>query len=109
MKRIIAGAMSGTSADGVDVAVVRVGGWGFDMTADVIAHHQLPYEPALRDLIFSLRAGQPVRLADLARCTREVSLAYATAVNGALVRAGVRASEVAAIAAHGQTMFHAPP
>src|SRR4051794_8694875 len=108
--RLIVGAMSGTSADGVDVALVRVTGRGTDMRVRLIAHRHQPYSDELRTLIFSMRGGDmAVRLADVARCTREVSIAYADAVNEALAGAGVTAKEVAAVAAHGQTVFHAPP
>lgn len=109
MERLIAGAMSGTSADGVDVAVVRVSGRGTEMSARVVAHHHHAYATPLRKAIFSLRGEAPVRLADLARVTREISLAYAAGVKQVLAGAGVDASQVAAVAAHGQTMFHAPP
>jgi anhydro-N-acetylmuramic acid kinase len=109
MERLIAGAMSGTSADGVDVALVRIGGRGTAMTAKLLAHHHRPYDPTLRGQIFALRSGEPLRLEQLARCTREVSLAYAAAVKDAMTSAGIAAADVAAIAAHGQTMFHAPP
>jgi anhydro-N-acetylmuramic acid kinase len=108
--RLIVGAMSGTSADGVDVAMVRVTGRGADMRAALVAHRHTAYTDELRRLIFSMRGGDAaVRLADVARCTREVSLAYAEAVNGVLGAAGVAAEDVAAVAAHGQTVFHAPP
>src|SRR3954453_18145665 len=99
MERLIAGAMSGTSADGVDVALVRISGRGTDMTAKLVAHHHRPYEAAVREKIFSMRSGEAVRLADLARCTREISLAYASAVKDAITSAGVGPSDVAAIAA----------
>jgi anhydro-N-acetylmuramic acid kinase len=79
------------------------------MTARLVARHHRPYAPPLRQTIFSMRGGEPVRLADLARCTRDVSLAYAAAITDALAAAGLPAGDVAAVAAHGQTMFHAPP
>jgi anhydro-N-acetylmuramic acid kinase len=108
--RLIAGAMSGTSADGVDVAVVRVGGQGpTDMSASLIRHHHRPYDAALRRAIFALRGGGQVALSELSRVGREISLVYAACVNEALVAAGVQARDVAAVAAHGQTLYHAPP
>jgi anhydro-N-acetylmuramic acid kinase len=108
--RLIVGAMSGTSADGVDVALVRVNGRGVGMGAKLVAHRHTPYTDELRRLIFSMRGGEAaIRLGDVARCTREVSLAYADAVNGVLEAAGMPAEHVAAVAAHGQTVFHAPP
>ena len=108
--RLIAGAMSGTSADGVDAALVRVTGRGEAMRAQLIAHRHRPYADSLRRLIFTMRGGDaPALLPDLARCGREVSLAYAAAVNDCLSAANASAADVAAVAAHGQTLYHAPP
>lgn len=102
--------MSGTSADGVDAAVVRVAGRGTGMSATLLAHHHHPYEPALRQAIFRVRhAPDGARLDDLARLARQVALAYAEATRAALQAAGMSPQDVAAIAAHGQTLYHDPP
>ena len=108
-ERLVAGAMSGTSADGIDVAIVAITGRGTDMTARLVSHCHRPYKPGLRDTIFGMRAGGAAELRELTRCTREISLAYAEAVNGALEETKTRASDLAAVAAHGQTLYHAPP
>jgi anhydro-N-acetylmuramic acid kinase len=107
--RILAGAMSGTSADGVDVALVRIDGRGLNMSARLIRHHHVAYEPALREQIFQCRNTGEIALAILAGMGRSISLSYARAVNEALSMAGMSADELAAVAAHGQTLFHAPP
>lgn len=101
--------MSGTSADGVDVAVVAIRGTGLKMTAELKCPGHRAYGVNLRRAIFSLRAGGSVRLDDLARTCRHISLEYAEAVKDVLEAAGVRANGVAAVAAHGQTLYHAPP
>src|SRR5687768_13804391 len=100
--RLIAGAMSGTSADGVDVALTRVTGRGLDMRAQLVRHHHRPYDAALRGAIFHLRDTGRASLAELARLAREISMTYALAVNEALVGANVKASDLAAVAAGGQ-------
>jgi anhydro-N-acetylmuramic acid kinase len=108
--RLIAGAMSGTSADGVDVAVVAVDGRGLDMTARLVRHHHRAYPPELRREVFAFRGGDaPADLARLAQLGREISLTYATAVNEALAMERLTAGDLAAVAAHGQTLYHAPP
>src|SRR5438093_1385317 len=109
--RNIAGAMSGTSADGVDVAIVAVAGRGLDMTAQLLRHHHQPYNDELRREIFALRGDQISKnlLPRLAKLGRDISLTYASAVKAALTAAGMQASDLAAIAAHGQTLFHDPP
>ena len=109
--RLIAGAMSGTSADGVDVAIVQISGRGLHMSAKLVRHHQRSYPPELRRTIFAFRAGE-VRdnvLAKLARMGREISLTYATAVNEALAAVALSANRLSAVAAHGQTLYHDPP
>src|SRR3954454_16604300 len=96
--RLIAGAMSGTSADGVDVAITRVTGRGFDMTAELVLHHHRPYDPHLKQSIFALRSGKPVKLREIARVGREVSLTSAAAVTESLHAANLKPSDLAAIA-----------
>ena len=107
--RLIAGAMSGTSADGMDVAITRVTGRGLDMRAELVRHHHRPYDAALRSAIFKLRDSGQTSLSDLARVGRDISLTYALTVNEALSGANLKATDLAAVAAHGQTLYHAPP
>lgn len=107
--RLIAGAMSGTSADGVDVVIARVEGSGLDMSSCVVLHHHRPYDAQLRSEIFALRSSGIGSLGALAKLARHISLVYAAAVNEALAAAHLTAKDLAAVAAHGQTLFHAPP
>jgi anhydro-N-acetylmuramic acid kinase len=109
-ERIIAGAMSGTSADGVDVALTRITGRGTSMTATLVHHHHRSYDAATRDEIFAFRGGDATcNLARLARLGRKISLTDAKAVNEALAAAHLSAKDLAAVAAHGQTLYHGPP
>jgi anhydro-N-acetylmuramic acid kinase len=107
--RLIAGAMSGTSADGVDVAIVAVEGRALTMTARLVRHRARPYESHLRQAIFDIRQSKTVELRILARTAREISLAYAAAIRDAAKEAGILLADLTAIAAHGQTLFHDPP
>jgi anhydro-N-acetylmuramic acid kinase len=108
--RLIAGVMSGTSADGVDVAIVRIDGVGLAMKVELLGHHHRDYDSGLRQRIFGVReAGAKSDLHTLAQLGREITLTYAAAVHEALLAAKGRAKKVAAIAAHGQTLFHDPP
>jgi anhydro-N-acetylmuramic acid kinase len=109
-ERIIAGAMSGTSADGVDVALTRITGRGTSMSAQLIHHHHRPYDAATRTEIFAFRGGDAsCNLARLAKLGRTISLTYATAINEALGASHLSAKDLAAVAAHGQTLYHGPP
>lgn len=107
--RIIAGAMSGTSADGVDVALVRITGHGLDMSTRLLGHHHEPYVDEIKTVLFACRNNGNIALADLAMLGRNISLTYARAVNAACLKAHLQAHDLAAIAAHGQTLYHHPP
>ena len=107
--RLVAGVMSGTSADGVDVAIVRVEGAGYDMSPCLLWHHHRSYPPALRQAIFDVRGGRPVELPRLADLSRQISLIHAAAVNETLVATRLSSVDLSCIAAHGQTLFHDPP
>src|SRR5206468_2517735 len=50
-----------------------------------------------------------LRLADLAKLGRHISLTYARAANEAMNATNIRADDISAIAAHGQTLYHDPP
>ena len=63
-KRVrVAGLMSGTSADGVDVAIVDIVG----RAVDVLAFDTFAYEPALRRRLFDLFDSGQTTTVDLAR------------------------------------------
>jgi anhydro-N-acetylmuramic acid kinase len=108
-ERVIAGAMSGTSADGVDVAIVSISGRGLEMSAKLLQHHHVPYDPHVRQSIFTSRQNGTISLADLAKLGREISLTYARAVSESLAPSRLNPNDLACISAHGQTLFHDPP
>ncbi len=108
-ERLMIGAMSGTSADGVDAAMVDVNGHGLAMSITLMGHHHEPYDAGLRRAIFQVRACGNIALSDLADLGRQITLVYARAVNRLLQNIDIAASRVSAIAAHGQTLFHDPP
>lgn len=101
--------MSGTSADGVDAALVAVSGHGDAMTCRLLRHRHQPYHPALREEIFQIRQNGAAELRALGRIAREISLAYIATVNQLLEQSPGVKGDVLAIAVHGQTLFHEPP
>ncbi len=50
---IVAGVMSGTSADGINVALVRIQGRGFRSRLELLAHYQFPYPADVRRAILA--------------------------------------------------------
>ena len=55
---IVAGVMSGTSADGIDVALVRVQGRGFRSRLELLAHYHFPYPSEVRRAVLQAMNAQ---------------------------------------------------
>jgi len=94
--------MSGTSADGIDVALVRVEGRGIRTRTELLAHHHLPYSQKVRRAVLDTM-NAVASVADLARLNFVLGELYADAVADAQRRAGVQCE---LIGCHGQTIYH---
>lgn len=98
------GLMSGTSLDGVDAALVRIDG---PTHCELLHFLTRPYGPAERDqLLSAMKAGGTRELALLHRRLADWA---SEAVEALLIEAHTRASDLAFIAMHGQTIWHEPP
>ena len=98
------GLISGTSADGIDAALVRL-----VPRLEVIAAHTFPYPDALRARIVALaRNLAMITLDDYGRLDVEIGACFADAALALLRKAGIEPTAVAAIGSHGQTVCHRP-
>src|SRR5580692_1746716 len=100
---IVAGVMSGTSADGIDVAVVQIEPVKRKPKLTLLAHQAFPYSAALRRKVLAAMNAQSVSTAELARLNWRLGLAYADAVAEAAKRHRVKLDLVGC---HGQTLYH---
>ena len=98
------GLISGTSADGVDVALVE-----FDPQPRISAAATYPYPEALRDRILGLARHAPsVALDELGTLDVAIARHFADSANALLARAGVDVNAITALGSHGQTVRHKP-
>jgi len=103
--------MSGTSADGVDAALVEWPEGEAPRPFELLAFRELPYAAELQERIHRLAAGrsEPGRaLADLAALDVELGERFAEAARGVAQAGGIALADVDAIASHGQTVAHHP-
>lgn len=101
----VAGIMSGTSADGIDVALVRIGpAAGGDLPRlRLLSHLAIPYPAAVRKRVLQAMNASSESVADLSRLHWRLGQLYAEAVERALAHHPVRLDLVGC---HGQTIYH---
>jgi anhydro-N-acetylmuramic acid kinase len=114
---IVAGVMSGTSADGIDVAMVRLKDSGpgsrkkvrsqsQDLAAtklELLGHSELPYPADVRRMVLASMNSPRANVADLARLNFLLGELYAEAVLSAQKKLGYKPELVGC---HGQTLYH---
>ena len=101
---IVAGVMSGTSADGVDVALVRVSP-GRDAVPKIklLGHVESPYPKAVREAVLRLMDGSETNAAEMSRLNWRLGEIYADAVEKTVAKLGLK---IALVGMHGQTIYH---
>jgi anhydro-N-acetylmuramic acid kinase len=101
---IVAGIMSGTSADGINVAVVRILGRGPATRFSLLAEGQFPYPNAVRKMVLAVMNAGTASVADLSRLNFLMAELYADAVNSTKKKHGINKIEL--VGCHGQTIYH---
>lgn len=101
--RLLLGMQSGTSADGVDLALVRAHGRGGARSAEVLAGAREPMPEQLRR---AARGSADWSLADASAAHQSFGEHFGARARDFLARHGVAPRELAAIGSHGQTVFH---
>ncbi|MHB1793406.1 MAG: anhydro-N-acetylmuramic acid kinase [Acidobacteriaceae bacterium] len=103
----VAGIMSGTSADGIDVALVRIApprGPQSDLPRlRLLAHEAVPYPAAVRRHILQMMNAECASVAEMSRLHWRLGQMYADAVESALQKHPIHLDLVGC---HGQTIYH---
>ena len=103
---VVAGVMSGTSADGVDVALCRISPSrveGDSPRIKLIGAAGLGYSKAVRDAVLRAMDAKAISVAEISRLHWRLGEIYADAVVNAQNQFGVKA---ALVGCHGQTIYH---
>ena len=109
----VAGLMSGTSADGVDVAIVDIGPRdrgprGHEISVRLRAFRTFPHPAALRRRIFAIFDPETARVDDLCDLNFALGEAFASALIRLSRRSGIPLGSIDLVGSHGQTVCHRP-
>lgn len=100
----IAGLMSGTSADGVDVAIIDFDG----SRVQVRAFEMIPYPPEVREEIFRAFRPETGRVDAICRLNFTLGEMFAKALMRLSKKSGIGLETIDLVGSHGQTIYHIP-
>ena len=106
--RKILGLMSGTSLDGLDIALCEMKGFGKNTSFSLLKFTTVPYTDSMKEEILSIFSKQMVSLEKLTLLNPWIAIENANMINETLASWKIPASAIDLIASHGQTIFHAP-
>ena len=104
-RRLVVGLMSGTSADGIDAALVEIEGNYLDTVVKLLAFDTIPYPDDVGDVVRNLHAGTTQQVCEM---NFRLGDLFAEAALNVIRKAGKKPSDVDLIGSHGQTIYHMP-
>ncbi|MES2417415.1 MAG: anhydro-N-acetylmuramic acid kinase [Bacteroidota bacterium] len=107
-ERKIIGLMSGTSMDGLDIALCLCKGSGQTTEVKLLNFITIPYEDDFRAEVKSIFSRRDADLEKVCILNELIGIKHAEMILMALKNWEIEASEIDLIASHGQTIFHAP-
>lgn len=107
-ERIVAGIMTGTSVDAVDVALVRTYGSDERLRIDLLHYSETLFAEELQQRVFANMEVSSSNVNDLCLLHAALGYAFADAVREACSSADIDVSEIQLVGMHGQTMRHLP-
>jgi anhydro-N-acetylmuramic acid kinase len=107
-ERLIIGLMSGTSCDGLDIALFRVRGCGTDTGITVLKSVHQPYTGIQRDYLLGLMDFERINVRSVSNANFYLAQIWSQAVLRFLKANGYKSEDIDLIGSHGQTVYHQP-
>lgn len=108
MSNICVGLISGTSLDGIDVAVCRIDGHAQEASVELLAFDTVAYPDAVRAELLRLYDDQSNAVARICSLNVILGECFAHAAETVLAQAGIEEADVEVVGSHGQTVWHQP-
>ncbi len=106
--RAIIGLMSGTSVDGLDIALCIFSGTGMDTSIELKKFETVPYNDEYKTEISSIFSKKMVDLEKLCLLNAWVAIQHSDMILDCLQKWNISPADVDLVASHGQSVFHAP-
>ena len=106
--KTIIGLMSGTSLDGLDIALCEIAGAGYDTKVRLMEFTTINYPSEVAGKLASIASVEQVSLEEVCVINAWLGNYHADLVLEAMQQWEIEPSEVDCIASHGQTLYHAP-
>ncbi len=100
--------MSGTSFDGLDVALCKLKGSGMETKVELVKFDTAPYQPDFKEELKTIFSRRDVDLEKVCLLNEWVAIQHASIINKCLQKWGYAKDDIDLIASHGQTIYHAP-
>lgn len=100
------GVMSGTSLDGIDVALCKIKGYGLTTAIELVEFQTYPYP---KSLLVDIKKSLNLKTSNaqlLCSLNFKLGKEYALAVNKTIAKLGLNNEDISFIANHGQTIYH---
>lgn len=107
-ERLIIGLMSGTSMDGLDVALCKFRGSGGDTEIEILNFDTISFSEDIKDEIRAVFAKKTIDFQQLCLLNPWIANLHGEIINDCLKNWGITNETVDIVASHGQTVFHAP-
>jgi anhydro-N-acetylmuramic acid kinase len=103
---LVLGMMSGTSADGIDVALARISGTPPNLDAKLLGHSSSKFPPAVRREVLRVAEQRPISAGELSQLNFRLGELFADAALAACRKFKISPRKIDLIGSHGQTIFH---
>ncbi len=103
---LVLGMMSGTSADGIDSALVKISGAPPNIKIKLLGHVKQNFPPAIRKQILRVAEQSPLTPVEFSQLHARLGQVYAEAALNACKKLKISPRKIDLIGNHGQTIFH---
>ena len=100
--------MSGTSLDGLDIALCRIKGTGLATEAEILHFETITYHQSFKNEIKQICFKKQVDLEKLCLLNAEIARLHGNLIKQFLEARNIKSENIDLIASHGQTVFHSP-